>query len=75
MMQGRFTGWHMTAILVAGFGVCAFSAFAPTARFGALCAVAIALAVVADLTLLPALFGGGARGPAQEEGASGRRIG
>ncbi|MCB1009127.1 MAG: MMPL family transporter [Acidobacteria bacterium] len=63
------------AILVAGFGVCAFSAFAPTARFGALCAVAIALAVVADLTLLPALFGGGARGPAQEEGASGRRIG
>jgi len=59
------------AILVAGFGVCAFSAFAPTARFGTLCAVAIALAVAADLTLVPALFGGGAQGverPAAPEG-------
>jgi len=62
------------AILVAGFGVCAFSAFGPTARFGALCAVAIALAVAADLTLLPALFGGAA-GSVEENEARGRRIG
>lgn len=61
------------AILVAGFGVCAFSAFAPTARFGMLCAAAIALAVAADLTLVPALFGGSARG-VEEEAARGRDI-
>jgi predicted RND superfamily exporter protein len=46
------------AILIAGFGVCALSSFAPIARFGALAAVAIVLALVADLVLLPALFGG-----------------
>lgn len=45
------------AILVAGFGVCALSDFAPTARFGGLSAVAVALAVVGDLALLPALLG------------------
>jgi len=44
-------------ILGAGFGVCAFSEFAPTARFGALSACAIALAVLGDLFLLPALLG------------------
>jgi hypothetical protein len=44
-------------ILGAGFGVCALSDFAPTARFGALSAAAIALAVVGDLFLLPALLG------------------
>ncbi len=44
-------------ILAAGFGVCGFSSFVPTARFGALSAVAIALAVVADLFLIPALLG------------------
>lgn len=45
-------------ILCLGFGVCALSEFAPTARFGLLSAAAVALAVVADLLLLPALFGG-----------------
>lgn len=44
-------------ILSAGFGVCALSDFAPTARFGALSAFAIALAVLGDLVLLPALLG------------------
>lgn len=44
-------------ILAAGFGVCALSGFAPTARFGALSAVAIAFAVAGDLVLLPALLG------------------
>jgi len=45
------------AILAAGFGVCALSGFAPTARFGGLSALAIAMAVVGDLVLLPALLG------------------
>jgi hypothetical protein len=44
-------------ILCCGFGVCALSDFAPTARFGLLSAVAIAIAVIADFTLVPALFG------------------
>ncbi len=48
------------AILIAGFGVCSLSEFVPIARFGALSAYAIALAVVSDLLLVPALFGGGA---------------
>ncbi len=43
-------------ILSAGFGVCALSNFAPTARFGALAALGIVLAVVADLFLLPAIL-------------------
>ncbi len=43
-------------ILAAGFGVCALSDFAPIARFGALSAFAVALAVVGDLFLLPALL-------------------
>jgi hypothetical protein len=45
------------AILAAGFGVCALSDFSPTARFGAFSALAIALAVAADLVLLPVLLG------------------
>jgi len=44
-------------ILAVGFGVCALSNFAPTARFGGLSALAIVLAVVGDLLLLPALLG------------------
>lgn len=44
-------------ILGAGFGVCALSEFAPTSRFGLLSAAAIALAVLGDLFLLPALLG------------------
>ena len=43
-------------ILAAGFGVCALSDFAPIARFGALSATAIVLAVIGDLFLLPALL-------------------
>lgn len=43
-------------ILTLGFGVCALSSFAPIARFGVAAAVAIALAVVGDLFLLPALL-------------------
>ncbi|KAB2962455.1 MAG: MMPL family transporter [Thermoanaerobaculia bacterium] len=45
------------AILAAGFGVCALSDFAPIARFGSLSAATVVIAVLADLTLVPALFG------------------
>lgn len=45
-------------MLIAGFGVCAFSSFAPTARFGLLTALGIALALIGDLFLVPALLGG-----------------
>jgi predicted RND superfamily exporter protein len=45
------------AILAVGFGVCGLSEFAPTARFGGLSALAIVLAVLGDLVLLPALLG------------------
>lgn len=45
-------------MLIAGFGVCALSSFAPTARFGLLSAAGIFLAVVGDLFLVPALLGG-----------------
>lgn len=48
-------------ILVAGFGVCALSDFAPIARFGALSALGLLLALACDLVLVPALFGGGER--------------
>lgn len=43
-------------ILIVGFGVCSLSRFAPTARFGGLSALAIGLAVLGDLFLLPALL-------------------
>ena len=50
-------------ILIGGFGVCALSDFAPTARFGILSAAAIAVALAADLLLVPVLFGGEASRP------------
>jgi len=68
------------AIVAAGFGVCALSDFGPTARFGALSASAIALAVAVDLLLVPALFGreraadggmGGEANPAAPDGGIG----
>lgn len=53
-----------SVLLVAGFAVCSLSVFVPVARFGALTALALAVALAADLTLTPALFaevGGGAK--------------
>ncbi|MEM1179243.1 MAG: MMPL family transporter [Acidobacteriota bacterium] len=44
------------AILMVGFGVCGLSDFAPIARFGALSAFSIGLAVLGDLFALPALL-------------------
>ena len=43
-------------ILMSGFGVCALSSFAPIARFGAMSSLAVGLALIGDLFLLPALL-------------------
>jgi len=45
-----------SAVLVAGFAVCALTSFVPIARFGALTAMALGLALMADLLLVPALL-------------------
>ena len=45
-----------TVVLVAGFLIFVFSPFVPTAQVGVLTALIIAFALVADLTLLPALL-------------------
>ena len=45
-----------TAVLVAGFLIFAFSPFVPTAQVGVLTGMIIALALIADLSLLPALL-------------------
>ncbi len=48
----------LTALVrMAGFGVCALSGFIPIHRFGALSAVAIALAAITDLVVVAALLG------------------
>ena len=45
-----------TVVLVAGFLILVFSPFVPTAQVGILTATIIAFALIADLTLLPALL-------------------
>ena len=45
-----------TVVLVAGFLIFAFSPFVPTAQVGVLTAVIIGVALIADLSLLPALL-------------------
>ncbi len=45
-----------TVVLVAGFLILVFSPFVPTAQVGVLTAMIIAFALMADLTLLPALL-------------------
>jgi predicted RND superfamily exporter protein len=42
--------------ITAGFSVLAFSSFVPTVNFGLLAALAMILAIVADLTVLPSLL-------------------
>ena len=46
-----------TGILVAGFLILTFSSFRPTADFGLLAAATIFVALICDLTFLPALLG------------------
>jgi len=61
-MEKTAPAYLLTGIILAcGFGVCALSGFAPTARFGLLSGIAIVIAVVADFTLVPALFGRSAK--------------
>lgn len=57
---GELAGAHTitTAVLAAGFAACAASSFLPVARFGALTALAVVAALVADLWLVPALLAG-----------------
>lgn len=43
-------------ILVAGFAVCSFSQFVPVARMGMVSAVAITLALIGDLIIIPAII-------------------
>jgi len=51
------TGLRLTtAVLVAGFGLLGLSSFAPTRHFGLLTCLTLALALLADLVLLPALI-------------------
>ncbi|MEO8197495.1 MAG: MMPL family transporter [Thermoanaerobaculia bacterium] len=58
-MEKTAPAYLLTGVILAlGFGVCALSGFAPTAHFGLLSAIAIVIAVAADFTLVPALFGG-----------------
>jgi predicted RND superfamily exporter protein len=45
-----------TVVLMAGFGLLGLSSFAPTRRFGLLTCLTLALALAADLVLLPALI-------------------
>lgn len=57
-MEKTAPAYLLTGVILAlGFGVCALSGFAPTAHFGLLSAIAIVIAVAADFTLVPALFG------------------
>jgi hypothetical protein len=46
-----------TGILVTGFLILVFSSFTPTADFGLLAALTIFIALICDLTFLPALLG------------------
>ena len=54
-----------TVVLVAGFLIFGFSPFVPTAQVGVLTAMVIGFALIADLTLLPALLTSADRAPAQ----------
>jgi hypothetical protein len=48
--------WLTTSVLMAGFGLLVLSSFAPTRRFGLLTCLTLALALAADLVVLPALI-------------------
>jgi len=51
------TGLRLTTVvLIAGFGLLGFSSFAPTRHFGLLTCLTLALALISDLVLLPALI-------------------
>ncbi len=59
-----------TVVLVAGFLIFVFSPLVPTAEVGIMTAMIIAFALVADLTLLPALLTALDRGPGERTTAA-----
>ena len=59
-----------TVVLVAGFLILVFSPFVPTAQVGVLTAMIIGFALIADLTLLPALLTALDRRPAERAARS-----
>jgi len=59
-----------TTVLVAGFLIFAFSPLIPTAQVGILTAMIIGFALIADLTLLPALLTTVDRGSPGRAGSS-----
>ena len=59
-----------TVVLVAGFLILLFSPFVPTAQVGVLTAMIIGFALIADLTLLPALLTALDRKPAERAARS-----
>ena len=59
-----------TVVLVAGFLILLFSPFVPTAQVGILTAMIIGFALIADLTLLPALLTALDRRPAEQAARS-----
>lgn len=62
--------YYTSLIIICGFAILTFSSFMPTIYFGLLTGLAMLVAVVADLTLLPLLlirFAGDARKSGQEE--------
>jgi predicted RND superfamily exporter protein len=48
--------YYTSVIIIAGFSILAFSNFLPTVYFGLLTALAMALALLANLTVLPSLL-------------------
>ena len=48
--------YFTSVIIMAGFSILAFSNFLPTVAFGLLTALAMLLALLANLTVLPALL-------------------
>ena len=60
VMERGAPAYVLTSTLLAvGFGVCAFSSFAPTARFGGLASLAMVFVLAGALFVLPALLGSG----------------
>ena len=62
VMERGAPAYVLTSTLLAvGFGVCAFSSFAPTARFGGLASLAMFFVLAGALFILPALLSSGER--------------
>ncbi len=65
---------YTSLIVILGFSLLAFSDFIPSVLFGLLTALAMALAVLFDLTLLPALLNKFVRAPMRQNVSTGQRV-